>query len=88
VFKTTGTGKHKKTHEVCTVSVLSPGSHMVSVDISRGKRMYAVGVGLVSNGKARFTLRTLRAMRHGRYVVTVVSTSGHHATVRRFVERF
>jgi len=34
VYKTTGTGRNRKTRQVCTVTVLSPGTHVVSVAIT------------------------------------------------------
>jgi hypothetical protein len=82
----TGSGKHKKTSQVCTVTVLSPGSHLVSVNVTRGKMTYAVANAVVHGGRALVSLRELRAMKRGRYLVTVVATAGGHATVIRYRE--
>jgi hypothetical protein len=84
---TTGKGKKKKTHETCKVSVLSPGTHTVSGDISRGKRTYAVATGVVRRGVARLRFRNLRPITRGRYLITVVSTVNGKAKVSRFYER-
>lgn len=81
--KATGTGKHRKTTDVCTVSVLSPGSHPFSVDVSRGGSSYATGAGVLHAGRARLHLHDLRAITHGRYVVTVVLEKGRHTKVVR-----
>ncbi|HUA03864.1 MAG TPA: hypothetical protein VMB27_08180 [Solirubrobacteraceae bacterium] len=80
---TTGTGKNRKTKDVCAVSVLSPGTHLVSVDISRGRIDYATGTAAVHAGRARFSLRSVHPMLRARYLITVVVTHGKHSTVIR-----
>jgi hypothetical protein len=84
VFHTTGTGKHRKTHEVCIATVRAPGSALVSAEITRGKTSYAVGAAIVRTGKARFTLHTVRAIARGRYLITFVLTTGSRSTVIRY----
>jgi hypothetical protein len=78
--KATGKGKHQKTvvsrKTVCTVKVLAPGAHTVSVDLSRGRTTFAAGTAAVRAGSARVTLRGLRPLVRGRYLVTVVATTG------------
>jgi hypothetical protein len=88
VFKTTGKRKHKKTKEICTVSVLAPGSHSVSVDISRGRTIYATGTGVTRAGRARFVLHTLRMTnKTERYLVTIIATRGKHRITVRHTQR-
>jgi hypothetical protein len=84
VLRTTGAGKYQQTHEICTVYGLSPGSHLVSVEISSGKKPYATGTAVVHARTARFTLRSLHPMRHGRYLITLVATHGKKSTVTRY----
>ncbi len=84
VVRTTGTGKHRKTNEICTAHVLSPGAHLVSVDISRANTHYASGASLTHAGMARFALRSRHQMKHGRYLITIVMTHGKKSTVIRY----
>lgn len=88
VFKTTGTGKHKKTRQACTARVPAPRSHVVRIDISHGKTTYATGTAIVRRGVARMRLHLVRTMRHQRYLVTVTATSGKKATVTRYTAKF
>jgi hypothetical protein len=81
---TTGNGTHRKTTETCTVSVLSPGTHLLSVDISQGRTTYAARTAVVHSGQTRFTLRRLRAMKAGRYLVTIVLTHGKRPAIIRY----
>jgi hypothetical protein len=84
VFKTTTTGKHRTTRATCTARVQASHGHLVRVDISRGTTTYAIGSALVHRGVASLSLHTLRTMRHARYVVTVIVTSGKHTSVTRY----
>jgi hypothetical protein len=84
---TIGKGKkrHKNTIEHCTVKVLSPGIHLVKVAITRGGRTYATGSAVVRAGAERLRLRVRRALKHGRYLVTiVVGRKGAKALVIRY----
>jgi hypothetical protein len=85
--KTKGKGKKKKKHTTCKVSVLAPGSHTVSVEVSRGKKTLATGTAVVRAGVAHVTLRRRGALRHGRYLITFVSSAHGHAQVVRRYER-
>jgi hypothetical protein len=85
--KKTGKGKHKKTHTKCTTTVVAPGSHTVSVAITRGRRMLASGSAVVRSGIAHVTIRRAGRLRHGRYLVTVLSSTGSKTTILRRYER-
>ena len=78
------TGKRKLTRETCTARVPAPHSQSVWVDISRGNTTYAIGAARVHRAQARLRLRILRTIPHARYVVSVIATSGQHATVTRY----
>jgi hypothetical protein len=84
VSRPTGKGKKCKTSEVCTVLVLAPGAHLVSVDISRANTQYAVGTAVVHGGKARLALRSTHSMKRGTYLIIVVTSHGDKAVVSRF----
>jgi hypothetical protein len=64
--------------------MLSPGAHLVSVDISRANTQYASGVSLMHAGIARFALRGVHPIKRGSYLITIVTTNGKHATVIRY----
>jgi len=84
-FKCVLKGKGKLKHYKCTVIT---GRSSLAVEISRGRTIYALGMASVHGHVARFTLREIRAMKHGRYLVTLVEMKGKHATVVRFMKRF
>jgi hypothetical protein len=67
--------------------VVAPGSHTVSVAISRGRRTLAAGSAVVRSGVAHVTIRRAGRLRHGRYLVTVLSSTGSNTTVTRRYER-
>lgn len=81
-----GTAKHRKSQTTCKVSVVAPGSRTVTVAVTRGKRTIASASARARAGRARVTLRHAGRLRHGRYLVTVLSITGSKTTVtRRFV---
>ncbi len=88
VEKTTGSGKHKRTAQQCTVTVISTGSHVVSVALSRAGKTYAIGTAITRRGAARFRLQLVRRMKPARYLVTVLASEGTHAKVVRYTRRF
>jgi hypothetical protein len=49
-------------------------SGSVTMRITRGRLLVAVGSGRVADGKATLTMRVLRPMRAGRYTVAMVVT--------------
>ncbi len=67
--------------------MLAPGSHTVSVDVTRGRRTYATGNAVVRSGVAHVRLRALRRIRHGRYLITIVTGTGTKVTVARHYQR-
>jgi hypothetical protein len=84
VLKATRAGRKHSTTQVCTVTVLSPGSHVANVEITRGNLRYAMGSAVVHRGRAWFRLRNLRVMRRGRYLVTIVVAAGKRPDVIRY----
>ncbi len=88
VFATTVRGKHKTTREACTARVPAPRSHLVRVNISRGRTTYAVGTATVRRGVARVRLHVVRTMRHRRYLVTITATNAKHSIVTRYTLQF
>ena len=85
--KTIGRGKTKRTMQVIKCVFISPASDVMSVMISRGRTTYAVGTARVHRGLVHLRLRSLRSMKHGRYLVTIVATQGTRLTVSRDWER-
>jgi hypothetical protein len=79
--------KKKGKRYTCTVSLLTHGVHMVAVDITRHGKTVAFGSTLVRGHRTRLTLRTLRPLAHGWYVITIVETRGRAASVTRFRRR-
>jgi hypothetical protein len=79
---TTGKRKHRKQHIRCTLI------GMASRDVKRrdhaGRRTYAVGSAVVGEDRTALVMRSVRAMTHGRYRVTIVELSGSTPTVTRF----
>jgi hypothetical protein len=59
----------------------------MSITISRGRTTYAARTAVVGRGRVHLRLRSLRAMKHGRYLITLVITNGHRVTVVRFIKR-
>jgi hypothetical protein len=72
---------------VCKVIFLSPGSHLVSVDISRGRKTYATGTAVVRGGVAKLRLDLRGRFHHGTYLITLVTTDGTKAMVIRLHKR-
>jgi hypothetical protein len=81
--RTLGTGSRRKTTFACTVSVLTRGTHLISVDITRGNLRYAVATSVVRGGRAAFSLHRTRAIKRGRYLVTILISSGKRSTIIR-----
>jgi hypothetical protein len=79
--KTVGKGKHAKQKITCVF--ISPAVDLVSMDIARGKKTYAVGTAVVRIGLVHLRLQAVRRIKHGWYVVTIVETHGKRATVIR-----
>jgi len=66
-------GKRAPGKLVCKVTNLAAGAHVATVAVSRGRRLYAVGQGRLRAGVAKVGLRSVRPLRHGAYVVTIVA---------------
>jgi hypothetical protein len=77
-------GKGKKAKQVISCSVISPARDVMSVMISRGTTMYAATTASVHAGRVRLRLHSIRAVAHGRYLITIVITKGQHSSVVRF----
>lgn len=73
--------------EVCTVTLLSPGTFHVSVDVSRAGRTYATGSATLHQGVSHLRLHQRRSVTHGRYLITVLIRKGSRLIVRRYHER-
>jgi hypothetical protein len=87
--KTVGSGKKKHKEQSITCSLISTSARdLVTMQISRGKRTYAVGTAIVHGRNGRIKLRALRAITHGPYLVTIIETTGKKAIVIRFAKRF
>ncbi len=81
----TGKGKHRKQHISCVL--VSSSVRFVSIEISRGKLTYAVGSAIVHRGRTSMRMHSLRTLRRGRYLVTVVEAIGKNAVVVRYTTR-
>ncbi len=80
-------GKGKKAHQVISCSFISAARDVMSLMISRGRTTYAATTASVHRGRVHVRLRSLRTIKAGRYVVTIVLTDGRRSSVIRFVER-
>lgn len=78
VVKTTGTGKHKRHHQVCTVKKLPVGS-TVALSISRHRVVFALGHARIRHGRAKLTLHDLRPLPPGIYKLTAVVEDGNRS---------
>ena len=85
--QTVGTGKSKHTVQHIACSLISTSRDVMSVIVSRRRTTYAVATAAVHRGLVRLKLRSLREMKHGRYLITIVAASGKHGTVTRFTAR-
>jgi hypothetical protein len=82
-----GTGKSKHTEQWITCAVISPKRDLIRVTISRGGTTYAAATRVVNRGRVAIRLRSLRPMKHGRYVVTIVAMNGKHRAVKRLITK-
>ena len=70
------------------MTVLAPGSRLVTAQISRGRRAYALDSAVVRHGAARLALSLPRGARRGRYLITIVITGSRgQASVIRYTRR-
>lgn len=83
--KVTGRGKHKKATKICSVAQLPAGTSVVA-SLLRGRTVYALGHAKITGHTASVPMHTLRATRHGRYMLTlVVERKGSAVTISRQV---
>ena len=59
----------------------------MTVTISHRGAKYATATALVRPGRVEIRLRSLRPIKHGRYLITIVALNHRHATVTRFMTR-
>jgi Collagen triple helix repeat (20 copies) len=85
--RTVGTGKSKHTVQHIRCVFISPARDVMTVTISRGPTKYATATALVHPGRVDMRLRSLRPIKHGRYLITIVALDHRHATVTRFMAR-
>jgi hypothetical protein len=79
-----GNGRNKHTEQQIRCVVISPARDLMRVTISRGGTTYAAATRMVHRGRVQIRLRSLRPMKHGRYLVTIVPLNRNHGTVTRF----
>jgi hypothetical protein len=84
--QTVGTGKKKHTVQHISCSFIS-SADVASVTISRGRTLFATATAVVHRGRVHLKLHGLRRVKHGPYLITIVSISGNHANVLRFTAR-
>jgi Collagen triple helix repeat (20 copies) len=84
VVTTTGKGKSAKQHIAC--SFISAANDVMSVMISRNHKPYAIGSAFVHRGAVRLNLRPIRAIKRGRYLVTIVVTEGKRSATVRYTK--
>jgi hypothetical protein len=63
---------------------ISPAREVTAAVVSRGRTTYAVGSAVVHRGLAHLRLRSLRTMKHGRYLITIVMSTAKRPAVIRY----
>ena len=84
--KWVGTGSSRHQVQIIKCVFISPARDVTSAMISRGRTTYAVGSAVAHRGLVHLRLRSLRAMKHGRYLVTIVIASRQGPLVIRYSE--
>jgi Collagen triple helix repeat (20 copies) len=84
---TVGSGKNKHPVQQIKCVFISPARDLISLTISRGSAIYAATTAVVHRGRVEMSLRSLRRMNRGSYLVTIVTINRKHATVKRFTMR-
>jgi hypothetical protein len=82
-----GNGRNKHSEQWITCVVTSPARDLMRLTISRGGITYAAATRVVHRGWVAIRMRSLRPIKHGRYVVTIVAMNGKHRAVKRFITK-
>jgi hypothetical protein len=79
----------KKPHQKIKCKVVSTAArHSVSVQVTRGHRIYAAGTAIAKGRVTHLVLQRLRPIPHGRYLVTFLVSKGRSVKVLRYTMRF
>jgi hypothetical protein len=81
--KSVGTGRSRHKVQVIKCVFISPARDVTSAMVSRGRTTFAVGSAVVHRGLVHLRLRSLRTMKHGRYLITIVMTTRKGSRVIR-----
>lgn len=75
-----------KTKTTCVVKQLAPGATITttSLELRRGRTVYAVGRIKARGGPARVAMRDLKPVRAGEYTMTIISSRGHAKTTTNY----
>jgi serine protease len=81
----TTVGHGRKGHQVihCSFVSAAAGDH-ARVTMSRGRTVYASHAAVVHGGAVKLNFTARRALKHGRYLVTLSERAGHKTYVYRF----